>query len=758
MAGSLADRATSDLLIGPDWAMNHEICDILNHDPGQAKDVLKVLKRRIGNKNPKVQLLALTLLETVIKNCGDIVHMHVAERDILHEMVKIVRKKHPEHHVKEKILTLIDTWQEAFGGTRARYPQYFAAYQELLRYGAVFPQRPERSAPIFAPQTQPLTSQRSGEAPESSTGSDLPNLSLTEIQNARGIMDVLSEMLSALDPGNKEGLRQEVIVDLVEQCRTYKLRLVQLVNTTSDEELLCQGLALNDDLQRVLAKHDAIASGTAARAEKAKSPEALVDVDDAVTTQNKAQPDHRSTSSANPGNQQMLVPVPPAANGPATSSANVEPPLIDLLSGEPENSLALVPVSEPPTNPSPQQNNMLALSDMFPQNNNVTDSLSSQSAYPATPTYPSNSPFQLQQQPSQPVFYPNGSVPNAGQPQYQQAPYMQGNHSNHTSDPSWNGQVAQSLSPQQQAQYMQGNHSNHTSDPSWNGQVAQSLNPQQQAPVYGADTQNSGAFPPPPWEAQPNQSSEHPQPTESNQLAIVPVQTIQSNQLEGMPPQPMQSGHLAGMPPQPMQSGQLAGMPPQPMQSGQLAGMPSQPVQSVLYPQSMQGGQLAPMHSQPIQSGGVMYPQQMQGGQLAGMYPQQMQGVQVGGMYPQQMQGGQLAGMYPQQMQGGQFVGMYPQPVQYGQQVGMYPQLMQGGQMAGYGYGQQPGTQFLEQRMYGLSMQDDSRYMNTSYQMTSSTYVQPIKPAKPEDKLFGDLVNIAKTKPNKPNDSKVGSL
>ncbi|KAL7159354.1 hypothetical protein ABFS83_01G021600 [Erythranthe nasuta] len=568
MVNSMVERATSDMLIGPDWAMNIEICDICNHDPAQAKDVVRGIKKRLGSRNPKVQLLALTLLETVVKNCGDIVHMHVAEKDLPHEMVKIVRKK-PDFHVKEKILILIDTWQEAFGGSRARYPQYFVAYQDLLRLGAVFPQRTETTAPVFTPpQTQPLTSyppnirnpEARPDAAESSAEAEFPTLSLTELQNARGIMDVLAEMLNALDPGNKEqGLKQEVIVDLVEQCRTYKQRVVHLVNSTSDESLLCQGLALNDDLQRVLARHESISSGvTSVRIEK-PNPEpskALVPVDDfLIDTGDSKQPEKGSTSGTSLGTQ-------PTTNGQLTTPTKADPK-IDLLSGDDfnsptANSMALVPVEgqpQPqPASPVASQNNALALVDMFSGSNINTQYVNSVGQAPYHPSSP-----RFQQQPNfnspQPLFYPNGNVSGPMPPQHEQSLYMQG------SPRAWNGQIP----PQQQPP----------------------------SPVYGG--QSSGALPPPPWEAQVDNSqaafSQHQQmhlqatqqAPDGTYLPGSPTMgNYQNNQMVvGMQPHPMQSGHVA-MYPQPMQPGHVA-MYPQPMQN-----MYPQPMQN-MYPQQTAG-------------------------------------------------------------------------------------------------------------------------------------------------------------------------
>lgn len=62
-----------------------------------------------------------------------------------------------------------------------------------------------------------------------------------------------------------------------------KLVIIYGLIFSRDESLLCQGLALNDDLQRVLSKHESISSGAAVQNHTEKpNPEpsgALIDVD-----------------------------------------------------------------------------------------------------------------------------------------------------------------------------------------------------------------------------------------------------------------------------------------------------------------------------------------------------------------------------------------------------------------------------------------------------------------------------------------------
>ncbi|KAF7067944.1 hypothetical protein CFC21_073757 [Triticum aestivum] len=573
-SSSSVQRATSDALIGPDWATNLEICDTLNRDPGHTKDVVKSLKKRIAHKNSKVQLLALTLLETMIKNCGDIVHMHVAERDILHEMVKIVKKR-PDYHVKEKILTLIDTWQEFFGGARSKYPQYYASYQDLLRAGAVFPQRTNGSVPIFTPpQTQPLQNyppaprDADHEAPESSA-QDFPAASLADIQNARGIVDVLSEMLNALDPSKRQELRQEVIVDLVDQCRTYKERVVQLVNSTSDEGLLSQGLCLNDDLQRVLAKHDAIAAGIEVPVEKQRSLHSTPAKPD--TTKEAVQRSSATTTSASKQSpfEQLALPAPTSSSS-AKAVVAAPAPSFDLLSGdeyikpEPENSLALVPVSEY----SASDQNVLALADMFQQNsaaannrnhNQLTNSFISPASRANTaPVHPVL--------PQQPTTYSNVDI----------VPYGQQSQLNATR--------------------------------SWNGQPAYGVDSQRQTLNY---EDRNGSLPPPPWEIQ--LTGNRPQDSQLGAMSLHPQQPA------GVQPQSAQIGQ-GFMSTQQMQRQQP---PPRYVPDMQYGGM---------YPNSMQMNQGTGMNSQPIVGGrfyGMNY-QQSYAVQMAGYgYGQQSGGYYI---------------------------------------------------------------------------------------------------------------------------------
>ncbi|CAN1787513.1 TOM1-like protein 5 [Linum perenne] len=253
MASDLVDSATSEKLIEVDWAKNIEICELVARDQMQAKDVVKAIKKRFGSKSPNVQLHAVMLLEMLMNNIGDPVHQQVIETAILPILVKIVKKK-SELPVRERIFLLLDATQTSLGGASGKFPQYYSAYYDLVSAGVKFPERP-REVPSSHPTSQ-LTNRVNQPTPRMDNGPTRPTVrsdhrtTLTEelatsrqqpepqaapessiLQKAGNALEVLKEVLDAVDSQNPEAAKDEFTLDLVEQCSFQKQRVMHLVMT-----------------------------------------------------------------------------------------------------------------------------------------------------------------------------------------------------------------------------------------------------------------------------------------------------------------------------------------------------------------------------------------------------------------------------------------------------------------------------------------------------------------------------------------------
>eukprot|EP00762_Andalucia_godoyi_P002424 ANDGO_02781.mRNA.1 Vacuolar protein sorting-associated protein 27 len=147
---SAVEKATSELLIEPDWPLNLQICDVVNNNPDLAKDFMKNIRKRLTHKNQQVQLLALTLLETVMKNCGPAVYVEVGSKDFQKDLVSVLqkeRKKGVISDVQDKILFLIVQWNECFEPLKLQYPGFCDTYKAVRDLGFGFP--PVNSQDLF---------------------------------------------------------------------------------------------------------------------------------------------------------------------------------------------------------------------------------------------------------------------------------------------------------------------------------------------------------------------------------------------------------------------------------------------------------------------------------------------------------------------------------------------------------------------------------------------------------------------------------
>nr|XP_056722456.1 TOM1-like protein 2 [Euleptes europaea] len=269
-----------------------EICDIINETEEGPKDAIRALKKRLnGNRNYREVMLALTVLETCVKNCGHRFHILVANRDFIDGvLVKIISpKNNPPTIVQDKVLALIQAWADAFRSS-PDLTGVVHIYEELKRKGVEFPMAdldalspihtPQRSIPEVDPaanmhksQSQPRVSSSSypSPSPMAYPAPQAPPLNVTgpitanteqvarlrsELDVVRGNTKVMSEMLTEMIPGQEDSSDLELLQELNRTCRAMQQRIVELISRVSNEEVTEELLHVNDDLNNVFLRYE----------------------------------------------------------------------------------------------------------------------------------------------------------------------------------------------------------------------------------------------------------------------------------------------------------------------------------------------------------------------------------------------------------------------------------------------------------------------------------------------------------------------
>ncbi|XP_058786454.1 TOM1-like protein 5 [Vicia villosa] len=344
MAAELVNAATSDKLSETDWARNIEICELVARDKRQARDVVKAIKKKLGSKHPNTQLYAVTLLEMLMNNTGEHIHEQVIDIGIIPILVKIVKKK-SDLPVRERIFLLLDATQSSLGGASGKFPQYYHAYYDLVNAGVQFTQsaqvvesnhassQPSSTGSIPNREQAPPRLEAVVPQAESKT---VPESSI--IQKAGNALEVLKEVLDAVDAQHPQGASDEFTLDLVEQCSFQKQRVMHLVMASRDERTVSRAIELNEQLQKVLARHEDLVSGrTTTTTANEQVPEVLPRHDNIVSG--------RVTTTSNEQFPKVLPRRGDLVSGRVTTNANEQLPKVlpkrdDVVSGRATEAVA----------------------------------------------------------------------------------------------------------------------------------------------------------------------------------------------------------------------------------------------------------------------------------------------------------------------------------------------------------------------------------------------------------------------------------
>jgi len=305
----IVDRACNAALYEPNLALNMEICDIINtKKKNYPRYAAIAIVNKINNRNPTVDLLALSLLDHCVKNCGYPFHLQISTKEFLNELVRRFPSQPPLGYnpVESRILELIEQWNCTLC-ENSRHKEDFkniVEIKKLLKFrGYRFPKLSKEVIAVMNPNSVLKTEEELEEEDQTANAAKLDELlrrgTPADLEAANDLMKIMagydreaipdykkqvSDDLQkieekAMELNNRLGenckpheLSQPDIQDMVASCKAAQPKIQVWVTETENEERIAYLLSLNDTLNVVLKKYEDIKNGKQVEEEFIEAP------------------------------------------------------------------------------------------------------------------------------------------------------------------------------------------------------------------------------------------------------------------------------------------------------------------------------------------------------------------------------------------------------------------------------------------------------------------------------------------------------
>jgi len=296
--------ACSEFLSEPDWEKNMGVVDQLNRATYLCPFGIKYIRAQLKTKNPEIEILALQLTETIIKNCPSS-HHAVAGEDFMRYLVKVgtdqraggkwtqmkskIKKKNTTMNAKqvrgqciEKALLILKMLAMAYADSQL-YPVFQSTMKQLQRQNVRFPEtNKDESLNVFSPMhssnaldefenqnvssamgsVQNVTPQGSAHLEMIRPVIPIPDVTNHSLLEAQGASQLLFDIINV--PTQKGCFSSyETIADLTAMLQNTQQQIVVMISDGQcDETLMFQAIQVNEVVNQVLEDAQAIMNGT----------------------------------------------------------------------------------------------------------------------------------------------------------------------------------------------------------------------------------------------------------------------------------------------------------------------------------------------------------------------------------------------------------------------------------------------------------------------------------------------------------------